>query len=74
MQLPINDQQSEQQPWSYLVPFQRYLYCRFSAENSHPTIFYVKFGAIPLHWIVDVGSLKSEDAGLIIHVITFEVT
>jgi len=33
MQLSIRDQQ---QPWSYLAPFQRY--CRFSAKNSHTCI------------------------------------
>jgi len=45
IQFPTSHQKS---PSPFLVPFQRY--CRFSAENSDPTLFHPNFAGVRSHW------------------------
>jgi len=52
------------------APFQRY--CRFSVQNSDPTLFHPNFWGVPLG--LDCRCPRSEDPKLISCIITFELT
>jgi len=56
---------------SYIAPFQTY--CRFSVQNSDPTLFHANFGGVPFR--LDGRCCGSEERRpkLIIRVINFEL-